>query len=262
MKNVHLVTVNYKQEQYLTRMLQSMSIPSNVKLSIVVVDNSGELSAEKMPESVRLVGRGINEGYIKGLSLGFRSLRASSDDIVIFCNPDLEFKHDFFKVLIENENEVTNAIIAPSIVDSTGTNQNPNMLCKPGFLRRVLFDIEFSSYYCFIALRMLKSKLRKAITKKTVTYDEKQDIYLPHGSCMVAKYGFIKSNRILEHEVFLWGEEVFIANSARRAGGKVVFLPSLRVFHDLNSSTKFIVGRERYNIWKSSYAKYREIFNQ
>ena len=58
-------------------------------------------------------------------------------------------------------------------------------------------------------------------------------------------------------DVFLWGEEVIISNWVHSKGGEIYYTPNLKVIHLAKSSTKYVVGKTRFKIWRDSYRIYK-----
>jgi GT2 family glycosyltransferase len=62
-------------------------------------------------------------------------------------------------------------------------------------------------------------------------------IYASHGSCMVFSRRYFASGGSIEYPVFLFGEEIFVAETARQLGLSVVHCPQLWVFDKEHAST-------------------------
>ena len=261
MSMIHIVTVNYNQESYLNKIKNVVN--SHNYISLTVVDNSKNLIDKTNSNYITHIIPEENIGYLAGLSLGLKKVSIAAKDIVILCNPDIYFNDKFFNDLYKLKDFNKFDLIAPSIIDTTNCNQNPNRTKKCTLIELILYDIEFFNYISFVMVRKMKYfiKISSKVFKKKDTDLKKEpiEIFLPHGSCMIFKGAFFDNYPFFDYSVFLWGEEAIIADSVRKKGGKVIFNSNLVVKHIENSVTKKIPEFQKYKIWKKSYKVYREL---
>jgi GT2 family glycosyltransferase len=69
-------------------------------------------------------------------------------------------------------------------------------------------------------------------------------IYAPQGSCLVFSRRYFEQGGSLEYPAFLFGEEIFVAETVLRLGLQVVYDPRLRVWHDEHASTGRLRSRK------------------
>jgi GT2 family glycosyltransferase len=62
-------------------------------------------------------------------------------------------------------------------------------------------------------------------------------IYAPHGSFLIFNWSYFSTGGTLDHPTFLFGEEIFVAEAARRLKLRVVHDPRLVVFHEEHATT-------------------------
>ena len=65
-------------------------------------------------------------------------------------------------------------------------------------------------------------------------------IYAPHGSFVIFTHKFIKKNNKFNYPMFLFGEEIYVAEKSREYNLDVIYLPDLVVFDDEHVSTSLM----------------------
>ena len=207
-----------------------------------------------MPGRLYLVAGAQNPGYFGGAALGWRELQSRNDtpDWIIVTNDDIRFAPDFFERLAGIA-PADIAVIAPDIVvPTTGLHQNPLYITKPPASRlRLLRWLHHHSVVMqfFVMIRELRQIWRRR--KVALSAPASQEIYAPHGSCMVFSRQYFNEGGNLDYPCFLYGEEFFVAETARRIGLKVRLDPALLVMHHEHSTTGLLapasISRHAYD---------------
>ena len=131
---------------------------------LVVVDNSNNLKKSLLSDNIKYLSSQKNLGYLNGLLLGVDNISFNKDDFIILSKPDIVFNKLFFKTLKTINNFNSNDLIAPSIIDSNGNNQNPNRKKKYTKLELLLSDLEFFNYFSFLFIRLTKKIIKGFFT--------------------------------------------------------------------------------------------------
>ena len=76
------------------------------------------------------------------------------------------------------------------------------------------------------------------------------------GACYILTTNFFRVFSRLKDDVFLWGEEVLLGYQLRTVDGKILYVPSLVVYHTQKQSITQIPSKERYKRKKESFATY------
>jgi GT2 family glycosyltransferase len=69
-------------------------------------------------------------------------------------------------------------------------------------------------------------------------------IYAPHGSFLIFSSEYFRAGGSLDFPCFLFGEEVYLAESLKQLGLDAVYEPSLEVVHQEHKSTKLMKSRK------------------
>jgi len=257
---IYFICVNYNQNSYLRDFIDSF--PESDDFKCIIVNNGSQKWTSDCSQIVSIDSK--NHGYLSGLQAGFNCLierfLPNNNDIVILSNPDVILSDDFFENIL-NISHFKNScfLIAPSIINlKNGMDQNPNMLHGMSRLKYIVTSIEMSNYLSFVTIRKIKYYL-KSFSRSAPVNNSKEicNIFAPHGSFMITSVLSIKQSNMLDHPIFLWGEEVCISYSLRKVGGRVKYYPSILVYHNEHSSTSTISSRLSYQIWKKSFAIYK-----
>jgi GT2 family glycosyltransferase len=85
---------------------------------------------------------------------------------------------------------------------------------------------------------VLASEVKRRLRQPDARVDGcRRPIYAPHGSVIAFHRRYFSEGGNLKHPVFLFNEELTIAEKCRRLGFTVMFEPSLRLIHDKHQAT-------------------------
>jgi GT2 family glycosyltransferase len=176
-------------------------------------------------------------------------------DWVIVCNHDVLIEDkDFFSRLLCQDTR-TAGVIAPRIQALPGrVDQNPFMRRRPGPLRWAQLRFISSNYRAAALWDWLshrKSEFRSwlAARRRGALLDDnakRESIYAAHGSFFIFSRRYFEAGGFLDGNLFLYGEEISVAEICRSLGLPVVYEPSLRVLHKVHQSTGEVLSRFTY----------------
>ena len=245
MLSVLYVIVNYNSEEDTLRYLQSIQDSQGSKpsaIDIVLVDNSTTKSKE-LRDAISLMNLSItildsaNVGYFGAFKVALEYVgytKVSTYDHVIISNVDLEMTKDFFSKL-ESINIASDiGVIAPSIVSKHRHNDlNPKIITKPTKSKILRNYLLFKYPFLFKFYAKLSDKRIKHNTIQHAT----QTIYAPHGSFIIFNQVFFKQGGIIDYPVFLFGEEMYVAESMKAMNLKVQYNPNIKILDFDHGST-------------------------
>ena len=215
----------------------------------------------RQERQVSLFQLGKNLGYYGGAALALEQYLAASSlpEWVIVSNTDISFEDDQFLARLishyETDSPTTPAIIAPAITSTrTGVDQNPYMRRRPSRLQMHFYKWVFQ-FYISLTIYELLSHIKSWLISKikhnnsNLTNPAKHSIkptriYAPHGSFTIFNRRYFEAGGTLNYEVFLFGEEIFVAETAWRLGLSIVYDPRLKVIHTEHSTTGFFSSRK------------------
>jgi GT2 family glycosyltransferase len=265
--NSLVIGVNYGTDGYAFRFVRSLARYSSENVSVILVDNTEREDvptfqrriSEENP-AVRYLRAPFNLGYFGGANFGLQHFLSTSalPDWVIVCNVDIEFKDEaFFEKLRQLGSIDSLGVVGPRIWSARWKRDlNPKITERPTREKMRFYKVVFGNYYLQIAYETLSylKNISRAEARALVALirPPKRDghpnehiaaIYAPHGSCLVFNRRYFAAGGSLEYSVFLFGEEIFVGEAARRLGLLVGYCPELRVIDSEHASTGIIRSR-------------------
>lgn len=278
--DILVICTNYWNEEdtidYVNELLFQQQTDS--KLDIVVVDNN-EIDGENpllegiksASNNVEIYRNGINAGYYGAASWALEMYLKASEmpEWIIVSNTDIRFENQsFLSTLLELYAENAPEVIAPRIISASGElNQNPFMQKRPPAWRmhmyRSLFRFE-TTYRFYEMLHNVKTSMLKRRNPSEHVYcnkDAPYSIYAPHGSLVIFNKKYFKNGGTLDYGSFLFGEEIFIAETARTLGLGILYEPRITAIHKERATTKTTKKIWRYMHESSTYCA-KSYFNR
>jgi GT2 family glycosyltransferase len=256
--------VNYKADDHVFKMIESVLNANkdvNFDITIHVIDNSIKSKVEEAEFRKSLQANGAslyssteNLGYFGCIPIAQSLIENETFDCVIYCNPDLCLDVNFLKELTVSMQ--VKGIIAPSIISKTeGFDQNPKYLSKLSRSKMIRLKLIYSNiltYFLFFSLARVK-ELLFVIKKRSTQSNDKlnQIIYAPHGAMFIfTDASFFKG--LEPYPCFLFGEEIFIAEEAEKAGVKVYYTPNVKVYDSRHASISSLGNNFRRKLYYKS----------
>ncbi|HPR31540.1 MAG TPA: hypothetical protein PLK12_05580 [Prolixibacteraceae bacterium] len=241
--NYSFFIVNYNADEHVMNLVKSIQTArdkctkSNVALHII--DHSGKNAAEldrfrqnmlSLSLPVTIHSDGSNNGYFGGLQPAQKQVRAT-DDFVIYCNPDVQVDPDFFTEL-EKTRIHDSALIAPSIrCKDEGFDQNPmyrKRLKKSKLMALLLLYRSNVVFYLYDKLYNYRKSRRSRVKSRSNRETKEAWIYAAHGSFLIFSHVPFFTG-LPPFPCFLFGEELFLAEEARKSGLKIGYNPAIKV---------------------------------
>ena len=267
-----LVSVHYGNPQPTVDLLQCLSrMRGRCDLHVTIVSNK---SAGGSGSGLREAACGLGDFELRELSAnagyfgaakegldGFLKRGAAMPDWIIVCNHDILIEdRDFFMKLFGQDPSAA-GVIAPRIrCLPGGVEQNPFMRRRPGRLRWAGLRL-CSSNYGAAALWDWLSRKKRAVQSYRAAHARKpvegerarrEPIYAPHGSFFIFSRRYFEAGGFLDPHLFLYGEEITVAETCRSLGLPVIYEPSLCVFHNEHASTGRRISRFSYECQKKA----------
>lgn len=234
-RQVGVVILNYSTYAETIKLvgeLQSQSVADS--MSIVVVDNDSPNESYEMLqplaaqyENVVVLQTGENLGYAKGNNFGLKYLEDNdTSEYVAILNNDVILPNDCFERLIERYKVLDRpAVIAPMMTDVDGKRQFMGDLC--------------STWHDFKILFALYNKLsnQKAPIEQDTSGKKAMSVEVIGGSFMFAQFDRFKQMGYFYPNTFLYVEERFVAEAAKRLGFNNYVLLDQTYIHAHNSPT-------------------------
>jgi GT2 family glycosyltransferase len=224
--------------------LRALTVPEGWAVDIIVADNSGDAPADI---GAPVVQEGINRGYLGGAAMAYSHWRASHGSTpswFVITNPDAAPRADALVALANTSLPDTAAIVAPNVLLGGLTPQNPFLSQRPSRTRMWMYTVAFRSALLTRVLDLLLG-LKRRRARLAEPAQEPRLIYAPHGSIVFLRSQFFDRGGTLGYRGFMFGEEIHLAEQARRMGFCVMFVPAIEVIHEGGSTTGRVNSRSR-----------------
>jgi GT2 family glycosyltransferase len=268
-----IVGVNYDTDPMAVQFVRAASaLVCDGGVSLVIVDNAegGGREAlladlERADPRLRVVRAGRNLGYFGGAALGLREYVGAHGwpDWVMVANVDIEFRDpDLLRRLLDLPWPDNLGIVAPSIWSRKSLRDlNPRLVRRPRratmkFYKLIFANVVTLNLYEIAAaakhvvtylLRQGRGLAGRALASSTGAGPRQSEgrrvIYAPQGSCLIFSRQYFTRGGTLDYPSFLFGEELYVAETARELGLAVVYEPRLKLWHDDHASTGLIRSR-------------------
>jgi len=243
-----IIAVNYRGEREALKLVNDLLSQSKAdRISTLLVDNGPERHLAQFLQSERPVTGNVsvltpesNLGYFGGAQFAVAHYLMSNapPDWTAVTNVDLAIpSSSFFEQLFARYQTDAPAVVAPSILlTRSGRDQNPFLRFRPSswrmhFLAHVFSNRVTGNAYQRLAVVKEKVSSVKSSIKRSHNSPHPTTIYAAHGSFMLFHKSYFAAGGTLRHGAFLFGEEIFVAETARRLGLRTIHDPSLVVLH-------------------------------
>lgn len=265
-----VVCTNYNNARLTRGLVESLARDDAGMLPrVVVVDNrstTNDVAALRQlareHSFVDLLEMPSNLGYFPGLNVGILHLRRHRPDVslMVVGNNDLEFPPGFHELVVSQSALLDeHAVIAPDLVDPRGHHQNPHVVSGIGRMRRLVWDIYFTSFAAAFAVRLSAAATRRftvrAENRPTSTFHlSSGPIEQGYGACYLIGPAFFRHYEQLCAPTFLMQEEFFLTEQLRLIGELPFYDPRFKILHH-HHATMGAVPRWRH--WDLSRAAHR-----
>ena len=275
-KKILILSINYFTDDRACKFVNSFKKHLNENVECVLIDNTTRDSSinfftkiRKISPLVQTVKPESNLGYFGGAKYGFEYFLEKNieyPDWVIVSNVDLEFSEsNFFNVLSKLKSLPDLGVIAPKIWSNLFKRDvNPKIVKRPSKRYMKLLNIIFNNYYAYSVFAllsylknfMLRYKEALILSKNKLQIQnintDFTEIYAPHGSFIIFHKRFFQKGGSLDYPSFLFGEEIFVAETAMKLNLKILYYPKLKVIDYEHASTGIIRSKRIASYFKES----------
>ena len=254
MKKIALYCVNYHSYASLTAYLCSIDqaaskAANDVHIDVYVADNTEQntqdIDYQPQHISIRLFPYHQNLGYFGAIKKMMAESIVSNYDFVIISNVDLTLPEDCFQKLSTTTLNDDIAWIAPSIYsEKRHYDRNPQAVNRYPLTK--LRILRFAFKYPFIHYVYTKTLLKR---KRLQKEHQPGIIYSGHGAFIILTHTFFEKCPTIDYPLFLYGEELYLAETCRKLQLKVIYRPDIKILDQESVSTSKMRRRlyYRYN---------------
>lgn len=239
---------------------------------IIVVDNgSGNGTGEQLKtkynneQRVDVVVSGTNEGFARGMNIGYRfAVQSYSPEFIVLLNNDIVLKEDDFYTKIKTEFYLSHfAVLGPKIITADGKFDSSPLINAAITLEQIKSVRRYEKRQYIIELFHLRwlAKLKNSIKNHSENdtgvfddsyYNSRHEDVVLQGSCLIFSNEYIKRFISgLDDSTFLYHEEEILYLRVHSLGLKMVYNPDLSIYHKEDSATNaMITGNRKKALFK------------
>jgi len=269
---VLFITVHYKTSEGISALLKNLERLEGLSgTEVIVVDNASgceELAAVRSVVTKCLKAKVLesptNLGYFGAARLAldrYLAQKGCMPDWTIVCNHDVVIEDQEFFLKLFRKDPKGVGVLAPRIQTVPGAvDQNPFMAKRPGWLRWLWLRLIYSTYGTMAIWNWLSNKKKRmdapaaSDNQSNIVNGRRKcmQIYAPHGAFLIFSRRYFDAGGYLDDQLFLYFEEIAVAEICRSLRLPIVYDPSLNVLHAEHQSTGDRVTRFSYECHKTS----------
>lgn len=233
-KDISIVIVNYNVKHFLQQCLESIkqSIPNNISVEIIVVDNDSVDGSVQMVEAyyqeVKLIVNDTNVGFSKANNQG---ISIAKGKYTLVVNPDTLLAEDTlikcFRYMESNSDVVA---LGVKMIDGSGRFLAESKRSVPGL---------WNSFCKLSGLSKILSgsKIFDSYNLGWTSEDETQDVNVLCGAFMFCKTEILTQLGGFDEDYFMYGEDIDLSIRLSKFG-RIVYYPETTIIHYKGESSK------------------------
>jgi len=253
MKEILILGVNYHSDHETINFIESVLSLVEINLINLIIIDIGERNSDdwfskktaEYPSLVTVINCKDNLGYFGAADYGLKEyLKTNSlPQWIIVSNVDIEIQSkDLIYILRTYSTQKEIGVIAPTIISiSNQNNQNPFMKFRPSSVRMHFYKWIFKQRIVLNLYELLNFIFKKLIylfkNVHSISIENDISIYAPHGSFVIFSNTFFLKSKGLNIPLFLFGEEVFIAEICKEIDLKIFYISKIKILHKEHVST-------------------------
>ncbi len=215
-----VVILNYNTVSHLKNYLPSVIEHTPEGIEIIVVDNgSNDNSVEVMKTEfpdIRLIVNKQNLGFAGGYN---EAIKKIDTDILVLINSDIKVKSGWLEpVLQEMEQHPEVAIAQPKILSLENPKQFEYAGAAGGYIDRLGYP------FC-------RGRIFTTVEEDWGQYEEQTDIFWASGAAFFIRKKIFDHFKGFDDSYFAHMEEIDLCWRVKRAGYRVIAVPSAQVYH-------------------------------
>lgn len=230
--SLSVVLVSYRTPELLAACLEQLVTETSV-LEIVVVDNasndgSADLVEHRFPD-VRLIRNAANVGFARAVN---QALRHCEGKYILLLNPDTVLEADTIDgLLCRLVTDPAIGAIGPAVRHPTGRLKVLSGGRQPTLWRMF-------THATMLSRLSRRVPLLEGLNLLNGVHDDRpRDVEWLTGACVMLRHDALDAVGGLSERWFMYAEDLELCLRLRRAGWRLVHLPSSRIVHHMGAST-------------------------
>ena len=215
-KELSIITVNYRSENYLKKCLASIyNFSDRERIEIIIVNNDEKFETSffenNYPEA-RIINHRKNIGFGAGCNLGAKNVQG---EFLLFLNPDTQFLDDYVGKIMDKfaKSPEKIGIIGPRLITDEGKTQ------------------QWCAGKTITLWQIIKNNIGLVENKKI--WESPEDIYTDwvSGAALAIKKEAFEKIGGFDENFFMYFEDDDLCRRAKRAGYEILYSPEETILH-------------------------------
>lgn len=242
MKNISIFCVNYGSYEELSNYLCSIeqainSVRGIAHIDVFIADNT-ETNIKTINDNyninIKIFYYHKNYGYFGAINHMMKTVYMKDYDYIIISNVDITVDNNIFTELLKQQHNNI-GWIAPQIYSKVETrDRNPKILERYSLRKLKILKL----FYKYPLLNFIYTTTVYKGKKYKKNNIEHTMIYGGHGSFIILTKQYFENCGIIDYPIFLFGEELYLAEKCRQHGLTVRYEPSIKVIDNEHTSTR------------------------
>jgi len=273
--NLWIITVNFGDTELTESLIDSLSSLSQANsIKVAIADNSStdesffhlKRIANNTKLDVKIFSNTENIYYwpaAKKLIENLKKEIGSLPDWIIVCNNDITFPNRNFINQLAKIDINKYPIVGPNIINSYGKKLNPFMISPYSKIQNIYWKLYFFSYISSKIFFVIRKLINLFLLKtKSKNEDVVKKVYAIHGSAILFSNYFFSKGGWLDDNFEMYGEELTLAEIAKKINLPITYFPELEVIHHEHNNTKkanqrdlFFKAKKAHKYFLANYKK-------
>ena len=254
MKHLSIFCVNYNSYDVLDAYLHSIDQSAgqtvgSALVDVFIADNTEndikpiDTVVYNNTNMIKVFAFHENIGYFKAITRMMKTVDTTLYDFVIISNVDMTLRTDTLSSLLTSQHPNATGWIAPAIISRvTGNDLNPQATRKYS-------SIKLKTMRWFYRLPPIYNLYVSTFHRlKRMRTNDPGEVYAGHGSFIILTREYIARCGIIDYPVFLYCEEIYIAEECAQHGLKVIYNPDIHV-DDIGKVSTGKAPKSNYYRW-------------
>lgn len=259
------IGINYKTDEKTLSWVSSILRHDKNSLILLVDNTEGRQTdlgqkLNALNKQIVYLDTNANTGFLGGAYFGYDYLQRNniSFDWIFVSNVDLLLDSDNPGTFLEKYNDYE--VVAPKIQSfATGLDHNPYRLNRLSKKQMLIKKIIHSNMFFATLYSGISKRRGEKIKQQNSVLPEGTTMYMPYGACMAFNKSFFAAGGTIKYPLFLFGEEMFVAEQCFKLGLKIVYVPSIKFIDFEHASTSALPSSF---VVKNNYEAMKFILNE
>ena len=223
--HISFIILNWNQCAVTLDCLESLNMLDYPNYDITIVDNgssdhSVEIIRKKYPNCM-IIENPVNLGYSEGNNVGIRYALSLNSEYIFLLNNDTFIDKSLLAQLVRVfNNDPTVGIAGPSMYYA-----NPNNVLWGG-----------RNWIDWPKARVVRENMGEVIDVKSLPNQSSQEVMYIDSCAILVKAEVFKKIGLMDHRYFINFDDIDLCIRARKAGYKIVYVPSGMIWHRVSAA--------------------------